>query len=142
MNCYLGAECVWQNGARRGGLYPHSCGYNRIIPPDRRINQSYAANLTDFGGASDMNQKQRAEWERIRAKGMWRYVLLRWVLFWGVFMIIFWSVYRFFVRGLGFLDDLKFIVPIFLVVGFLGGLVTWRISENKYRKSSSNAPSS
>lgn len=89
-----------------------------------------------------MDQKQRAKWERTRAKGMWRFVLLSGVLFWGGLVIIFWSIYRYLVRGLGFLDELSFTVPIFLAAGFVFGLTTWLIAEHKYRKSSSNASSS
>jgi hypothetical protein len=86
-----------------------------------------------------MNQKQRAKWERTRAKGMWHFVLLYGVLFWGGFMMIAMSAYRFFVRGLRFLDELSFLVPIFLVAGFVFGLGCWLVGEYMYRKSSSNA---
>ncbi len=89
-----------------------------------------------------MNQKQRAKWERTRAEGMWRFVLLYGVLLWGGFMLITFCAYRFFVRGLRFLDELSFLVLIFLAAGFLFGLATWLIGEYKYRKSSSNASSS
>ena len=88
-----------------------------------------------------MNQKQRAKWERIRAKGMWRFVLLYWVLGWGGFMIIIASGYSYFFRHRGFsVDDLIITIPTYLVGGFIIGLVLWLIGEYQYQKDSRSAP--
>ena len=86
-----------------------------------------------------MNQKKRANWERVKAKGMWRFVLLYGILIWGGSMLIAFSAYRFLVRGLRFLDELSFLVPIFLVSGFAFGVICWLVGEHKHRKSSSDA---
>jgi len=87
-----------------------------------------------------MNQKQRARWERIRAKGMWRFVLLYGILWCGGFTIIGTSIYGFFFRRLRYsLDDLSIIVPIHLVGGFIMGLAGWLIGEHKFRRNSNNA---
>ena len=87
-----------------------------------------------------MNQKQRAKWERIRAKGMWRFVLVYGVLWWGGFMIIATSIYGLFFRRLSYsLDDFSITVPALLVGGFVFGLACWFVGEYKYQRSSSNA---
>lgn len=88
-----------------------------------------------------MNQKQRAKWERTRARGLWRFVLLYGVIV-SVFMIIVTSVFDYFSgpAGLQF-EQLKIRVPIFLVSGLIGGIVVWFIGEYQYQKSSGNAHS-
>jgi hypothetical protein len=81
-----------------------------------------------------MNQKQRAQWEQTRAKGMWRFVLL-WAVVASVSTII---------AKIIFYSSLGILVAgvIGLVVGSIGGLVIWLIGEYRYRKSSSNLSSS
>lgn len=81
-----------------------------------------------------MNRKQRAEWERTRAKGMWRFVLL-WAILASVSVII---------AKIIFYSSLGILVGgvIGLVVGAVGGLVLWFIGEYRYRKSSGNASAS
>jgi hypothetical protein len=87
-----------------------------------------------------MIQKQRVKWERIRAKGMWRFVLLYGVLWWGGIMIIVTSIYGFFFRRLRYtLDDLEVLIPAFLVSGLVVGLVNWHAREYRYDKDSGNA---
>ena len=82
-----------------------------------------------------MNHKQRAKWEKVRAGGMWRYVLIYGVLYWGGVMIVGTSIYNFFFRPYRFsLNELKFSVPVFLVGGLLFGLFGWLVSEHQYRK--------
>jgi Ni/Fe-hydrogenase subunit HybB-like protein len=84
-----------------------------------------------------MNLKQRAKWERTRVKGIWRFVLLYGVLFWGGLMIVVASVYRMIV-GTFVVNNLKLTVPIFLVCGFVFGVALWLVGEYMYRKSSSD----
>lgn len=81
-----------------------------------------------------MNQKQRAQWEQTRAKGMWRFVLL-WAILTSVSTII---------AKIVFYSSLGILVGgvIGLVVGSVGGLAIWLIGECRYRKSSSNVSSS
>ncbi len=82
-----------------------------------------------------MNQKQRAKWERTRAKGMWRFVLLYGVLGWGGLAIIATSTLLY-----GW-NKLSLVVPIYLVAGFAFGLGCWCIGESKYRKTPPQADS-
>ena len=81
-----------------------------------------------------MNQKQRDQWEQIRAKGLWRFVLL-WAVLASVSTII---------AKIIFYSSLGILVGGFvgLVVGAVGGLAIWLINESRYRKSSGNAASS
>jgi uncharacterized membrane-anchored protein len=88
-----------------------------------------------------MNEKQRAKWERTRVKGIWRFVLLYGVLFWGGLMIIVASVYSMIVGAFVY-NNLRFTVPVFLVCGFVFGLALWAVGEYMYRKSSGNDSSS
>ncbi len=76
-----------------------------------------------------MNQKQRAKWECTRAKGMWRFVLLYGVVGWGGVAIIATSTLIY-----GW-NKLSFVAPIYLVAGFVFGLLCWFIGEYKYRRS-------
>lgn len=75
-----------------------------------------------------MNQKQRAKWERTRAKGMWRFVLLYGVVGWGGLTLIATSTLFY-----GW-DKLSRVTPIYLGAGFAFGLFCWFIGEYKYRK--------
>lgn len=83
-----------------------------------------------------MNQKQKAKWEQTRAKGMWRFVLLYWVLGWGGLAIVATSTLIY-----GW-NNWRIVVPIYLVAGFLAGLACWFVVEYKYRKSSASTSSS
>lgn len=86
-----------------------------------------------------MNASQRAKWERTRAKGFWRFVLL-WLLVFGGGMIITTSIFDYFFSSRGLrLEDMKIKVPIFLVTGFIGGVAGWFVSESRYKKSSGSA---
>lgn len=84
-----------------------------------------------------MNQRQRAKWERTRVKGMWRFVLLYGVLFWGGLMIIATSVFSMII-GTFVYNNLRFTVPVFLVSGLIFGLGVWLVGEYMYRKSPTN----
>jgi hypothetical protein len=62
-----------------------------------------------------MNESQKVKWERTRARGFWRFVLLYWVLLCGGSVIVITSLYDYFLNGHGLsLDNLKIKVPIFL----------------------------
>lgn len=85
-----------------------------------------------------MNQKERARWERTRAKGMWRFVMLYGVLIWGgTTSIVTWIIVTLIIGR----DNLSIRVPFFLVSGFVFGLVCWLVGEYRYRKSSANTSS-
>ena len=86
-----------------------------------------------------MNTSQRAKWERTRAKGFLRFVLL-WGLLVGGGMIITTSIFDYFFSSRGLrLEDMIIKVPIFLVTGFIGGVAAWFVTEYRYKKSSGNA---
>ena len=82
-----------------------------------------------------MKQTQKAKWERTRAKGMWRFVLLYGAVM-AVPMIVATSIFDHFTSPYGLtLRHLQVKVPIFLVSGFITGLVMWFIGEYNYRRS-------
>ena len=83
-----------------------------------------------------MNQKQRAQWEQTRAKGMWRFIFLHIVLITSG-LIIGTSIFDYFASFNGFrFKDLYIKVPIYLVSSFVLGVIVWLIAEYKYEKSS------
>jgi hypothetical protein len=84
-------------------------------------------------GLFQMNQEQRAKWERTRAKGLWRFVLLNGVLCWGGFMALATSAFN--------PRNLAVTVPIYLAGGFFFGLACWLVGERMYRKSPGDAAS-
>ena len=72
-------------------------------------------------------------WERRRAKGMRLFVLMFGAM-WGAWMIIVMSLVEYLMDGTIRAESLKFKVPIYLIGGFIVGLVGWWSNENKYRK--------
>jgi len=80
---------------------------------------------------SDTRQLKVARWERVKQRGIWRFVLLRGVLGWGLTMgivgIIFEHVSR---KEEAF--PWYFILGLFLVGGFVWGLATWFVSMKIY----------
>lgn len=72
-------------------------------------------------------------WERRRAKGIVLFVLMFGAM-WGAWMIIVLSLAEYLWDGTFRVESLKFTVPIYLVGGFIVGLVVWGDNENKYRK--------
>jgi hypothetical protein len=67
---------------------------------------------------------------------VWYFVLLYGVLWWGGFMIIARSTYDYFFGSRGFhFDDLRLTVPIYVVGGFVFGVLMWLIGERGYRNS-------
>jgi hypothetical protein len=93
-----------------------------------------------FSGATTMNNKQRAKWEKTRAKGMWRFVLLSGVFGFGGTMIIATSILDYFFSYNGFrFQDLYFKVPIYLISGLAFGLFIWFYGEYQYQKNSKSA---
>lgn len=83
-----------------------------------------------------MNQKQRENWERTKAKGMWRFVLLIAVCF-CIILTLTMSLYDYFRGSAGFaFENLYFQIPFNLFLGLIAGLIFWFIAEKKYQKSS------
>jgi hypothetical protein len=87
-------------------------------------------------GLFTMNEKQRAKWERTRARGMARFVAVYAVLF-TVVMSVTMSAFDHFVDFRGFQPQkLKTEIPIFLICSVLGGTAMWVVAERQYRKPS------
>lgn len=74
------------------------------------------------------------QWERLRKKGKAKYILIHGVLLWGVPMAIIMNIYFHFRAGYPWIPTTYYITPIFLIGGFLFGLVMWSILENRYQK--------
>ena len=82
---------------------------------------------------SDKQQLRLARWERIRQRGIWRFVLLRGVLGWGLTMGIIGIIFE----RVSWKDEAfpwYFILGLFLFAGFLWGLGTWFLSMRIYSR--------
>jgi prolipoprotein diacylglyceryltransferase len=87
-------------------------------------------------GMFSMNEKQRAKWERTRAKGMFRFVVLYGVMF-AVGLSFATSVFDYFTSSRGFQpEDLIFEIPIYLISGLITGTAIWLVAESQYKKNS------
>ena len=136
MRCYKASYLPTANLAAKLAAY----AINYQSSEFGRQDQQY---VSSFGGATHMNQKQRSYWVRTRAKGLWRFVLLYWVLLWGGFMIIGTSIFEYFTSSYGLrLEWLGIRALTWLITGFVTGVAIWFYAEHKYKKSSSHAPSS
>ena len=82
-----------------------------------------------------MNQKQRAKWEKIRAKGLLRFVLIEGIL-WGVYMTTALTIAdRFFGSGSYHLEFIYRKLFIGVLLGFLVAFTAWHRNEWKYEMS-------
>ena len=87
-----------------------------------------------------LNQKQREQWERTRANGMWRFVLL-WALVCTGAQSVGLSIFDYFSSS-SYRPSAELLMVralIFLVVGIICGVVLWFIAEHRYKKSSGSA---
>ncbi len=83
-----------------------------------------------------MNEKQKAEWELTRAKGIWRYVLVKWVLkgLLPSFLAIFAGNYLGAFHSKIQIGDLLFVLlPFFLISGVFVGVLAWGWNETMYK---------
>jgi hypothetical protein len=82
---------------------------------------------------NDIRQLKSARWEKIKQRGMWRFVFFRGVLAFGLSMgivgIVFENVSR---KEEAF--PWYFILGLCLVAGFVWGLATWLVSERIYSR--------
>jgi len=77
-----------------------------------------------------------SKWERTRAKGRTRFVLVFGVLFWGVLVAIFFSLAMgALVPGSQFGLILGLALIFFPIGGIFWGLSVWRLTERKYLQS-------
>ena len=87
-----------------------------------------------------LNQKQREQWERTRANGMWRFVLI-WALALTGAQSVGLSIFDYFSSS-SYRPSSELLMVralIFLVVGIISGVVSWFIAEHRYKKSSGSA---
>jgi hypothetical protein len=85
-----------------------------------------------------MNASQRANWEQIKAKGFWHFVLLYFVVFVGGSFLIGTSLYDYFFSRTGFsLEKMQINSVSALITSFAVGTLLWFINERRYRKSQS-----
>jgi hypothetical protein len=77
------------------------------------------------------------EWEKIRTKGKWHYILTYGVLLWGVSTAILFSLLTTFVMGeqASFLITLPLSIVLFPLGGIAWGYFMWIFSEKAYKKS-------
>jgi len=77
--------------------------------------------------------KQIAKWEKIRAKGKWRYYFINGSLYWGVFMSVFLTLFDLLQKEF----DIKKSVLRFgmlLIFGFFYGMWQWQTKEKYYKQ--------
>jgi hypothetical protein len=73
-------------------------------------------------------------WERRRAKGVWRFILL-YGLLWGAWMFVIMSLWEYFCLGrFGIKLRSEVIFPVYLVGGWFVGFVKCIFTEDKYQK--------
>lgn len=87
-----------------------------------------------------MNSPKSNKWEKIKAKGIVRYVLLHGVISWGIPTAILASILSTLweTKTLEFtnefLSDLLISLVIFPLFGIVFGLWTWHIFDSKYKR--------
>jgi hypothetical protein len=92
-------------------------------------------------------EKKRKAWEKARRHGMHLYVLTRWVLGWGGFMLAFTYSWRIFVdhQQQDWSEHptriLIFRILIWPAMGYLIGLLLWQINEGKFHNTNQLSPS-
>ena len=87
-----------------------------------------------------MNDSQKANWEQIKAKGFWYFVLVYWGLTVGGSMIIGLTIYDYFFSRSGFSFEKVLINSVSaLITTFFSGIFVWYFNERRYRKNSSDA---
>lgn len=93
-----------------------------------------------------LNQKDREKWERTRSKGKLYFVIVYWVLLWGITTTILVTIFNFAISFLRYGPEYNFAIlfkffiflPFFMVGGYFGGRWIWKRSELEYRKGLSN----
>ena len=95
--------------------------------------------MTDYG--SRAKRWVSANWPAIHARGMWRFVLLKGVAFWGGLMFAFMTLVMTVQLGIAH-PRLPLViavaVPLCAMGGLVWGLLTWYFNERVYRALYSN----
>jgi len=82
-----------------------------------------------------MKQTEKADWERAKAKGPLRYILMRGVLGWGVPMAVFVLAAEYFIFHRTFeFHEIVMRSVVFLMGGVLSGALDWKWTESRYRR--------
>ena len=90
--------------------------------------------MSEYGSRAE--RSVAAKWPAMRAGGMWRFVLVKGVAFWGGLMLVFMALMM--VLQLG-IDHprlplvLAVAVPLCAIGGLCWGLLTWIFNERIYR---------
>jgi hypothetical protein len=85
-----------------------------------------------------MNASQRENWEQIKAKGFWHFVLGYIVVFVGGSFVIGTCLYDYFLSRTGFsLEKMLTNSVSALITSFAVGTLLWFINNHRYRKSQS-----
>ena len=90
--------------------------------------------MTDYGSRAERWVAQK--WPAIRARGMWHFVLLKGVAFWGGLMLAFMTVLMLVQLGPAHPRlplVLAVAVPLCAIGGLAWGLLTWFFNERIFR---------
>lgn len=82
-----------------------------------------------------MNQNKKAKWEMTRAKGIWHYVLVQWLLkiLLPVFLVLSLGNYLGAFHSKLELNEWLVTIPFFLLIGVFIGVLAWGWNENMYK---------
>ena len=90
--------------------------------------------MTDYGSRAERSVAEK--WPAMRAGGMWRFVLVKGVAFWGGLMFVFMTVMMLVKFGAAhpkFSLLLAVALPLCAIGGFAWGLLTWFFNERIFR---------
>jgi hypothetical protein len=90
--------------------------------------------VTDYGSRAE--RWVAANWPAIHARGMWRFVLLKGVVFWGGLMLAFMALLMAVQLGIAHPRlplVLAVAVPLCAIGGLCWGLLTWFFNERIHR---------
>ncbi|QIL20872.1 hypothetical protein [Thermomonas sp. HDW16] len=90
--------------------------------------------MTDYGSRAE--RWVATKWPAIRARGMWHFVLVKGVAFWGGLMLAFMTVMMLIQLGPSHPRlplVLAVAVPLCAIGGLVWGLLTWIFNERIYR---------
>lgn len=82
-----------------------------------------------------MNRDKKAKWEITRAKGIWRYVLMQWLLKTMLPIFLALSLGQYFGLFHAKIEFNEWIItlPVFLLIGVFLGLLAWGWNETMYK---------
>lgn len=81
-----------------------------------------------------MTQEQADQWAKTRLKGRWHFIMVTGVFVWGGVTALIWSAFLSVFSEQGFMGALTLALPLCLVGGFSWGLLTWTLTNRRYKK--------